>query len=93
MEDACVVGQWVEDQATELPVGFIAINEKAKAKGMTRVVDRVNQWLDARVANHKKLRGGLYIVAEIPKSPSGKILRRELARILKEKKSGGSSKL
>ena len=32
----------------------------------------------ARVAPHKKLRGGVHFVAEIPKSASGKILRRVL---------------
>lgn len=93
VEDACVVGHWVEDQATELPVGFIAVSQKAKAKRERTVVDDVNQWLNARVANHKKLRGGLYVIEAIPKSPSGKILRRELARMLKERKSGISSKL
>jgi acyl-coenzyme A synthetase/AMP-(fatty) acid ligase len=37
-------------------------------------------WLNAKVANHKKLRGGVRFVPEIPKNASGKILR----RIMKE---------
>lgn len=91
--DACVVGHWVEEQATELPVGFIVVKESAKAKGDKAVVDGVNQWLNARIANHKKLRGGLYIVDAIPKSPSGKILRRQLKDSLKAKSAGKGSKL
>ncbi len=35
-------------------------------------------WVAGRVAPHKKLRGGVRFVKEIPKSPSGKLLRRVL---------------
>ena len=93
IEDACVVGHWFESQATELPVGFISITAKAKARGEKAVVDSVNRWFNSRVANHKKLRGGLYVVDAIPKSPSGKILRRELKDRLKASSSKSGSKL
>ncbi|KIW98547.1 uncharacterized protein Z519_00208 [Cladophialophora bantiana CBS 173.52] len=36
------------------------------------------QWMNAKVANHKKLRGGVKFVDAVPKSVSGKILRRVL---------------
>nr|KAK5449142.1 hypothetical protein LTR18_002231 [Exophiala xenobiotica] len=93
VEDACVVGQWVEEQATELPVGFIAVTSKAKAKDEKIVVDEINHWLNGRVANHKKLRGGLYIVEAVPKSPTGKILRRQLKDVLKAKSAKAGSRL
>jgi 4-coumarate--CoA ligase len=38
----------------------------------------VVDWISERVAPYKKLRGGVLFVDAIPKSPSGKILRREL---------------
>jgi acyl-coenzyme A synthetase/AMP-(fatty) acid ligase len=38
----------------------------------------VAAWLAARVAQHKRLRGGVVVVEVIPKSPSGKILRKDL---------------
>ncbi|CZR56531.1 related to 4-coumarate-CoA ligase [Phialocephala subalpina] len=76
--DASVVGIWVEDLATELPVGFIVISQSSKTKGNNTVVQEIHEWFSAKVANHKKLRGGIYIVDAIPKSPSGKILRRKL---------------
>lgn len=91
--DACVVGIWVEEQATELPVGFIVVKPSAKAKDNKAIVDGVHNWLNSRVANHKKLRGGLYIVDEIPKSTSGKILRRQLKDSLKTKSAGAGPKL
>lgn len=40
--------------------------------------DAVAKWVESRVANQKKLRGGVVIVESIPKSPSGKILRKVL---------------
>ncbi len=93
IEDSCIVPQWAEEQATHLPVGFVVINQKAKAKDEKAVVEGIHSWLNARVANHKKLRGGIYVIDTIPKSPSGKILRRELAAMLKEKTVRTGSKL
>ncbi|KAL6246825.1 hypothetical protein RBB50_006132 [Rhinocladiella similis] len=91
VEDACVIGLWIDEDATELPVGFVVVNAQTrKAKGDKSVIDDVNAWLNVRVANHKKLRGGLFIVDAIPKSPSGKILRRQLKDTLLKKVKGVS---
>lgn len=48
------------------------------------------EWVNGQVSNPKKLRGGVVFLAEIPKSPSGKILRRELRE---RAKKGEGSKL
>jgi acyl-CoA synthetase (AMP-forming)/AMP-acid ligase II len=93
IEDACVVSRWAEEQATELPVGFIVVKQSAKARGEKAVIEGVTQWLNAKIANHKRLRGGVYIIEAIPKSPSGKILRRQLKDSLKTKSVGTGSKL
>jgi acyl-CoA synthetase (AMP-forming)/AMP-acid ligase II len=93
VEDACVVPLWAEEQATHVPVGFVVLNQKAKAQGEKAVVEGIHSWLNARVANHKKLRGGIYVIDAIPKSPSGKILRRELAAKLKAMTGKPGSKL
>ncbi|KIX99858.1 uncharacterized protein Z520_04494 [Fonsecaea multimorphosa CBS 102226] len=93
VEDSCVVPQWVEEQATHVPVGFVVISQKAKARGQKNVVADIDKWLNARVANHKKLRGGIHVIDAVPKSPSGKILRRELAAMLKESSARSGSKL
>lgn len=45
------------------------------------IEEEIVSWLRERVASHKRLRGGVRFVDEVPKSASGKILR----RVLKEK--------
>ncbi|KAL3489526.1 hypothetical protein BJX62DRAFT_252622 [Aspergillus germanicus] len=84
--DAAVVGVWVEEMATELPAAFVALRGGVVAEDKGAEVDKVVQgiqaWLNERVANHKRLRGGVHVVESIPKSPSGKILRRLLKQQL-----------
>jgi acyl-coenzyme A synthetase/AMP-(fatty) acid ligase len=50
-------------------------------------------WLNSKVSNHKKLRGGIRFVDEIPKSAAGKILRRILKEKVKEEQKAGMAKL
>ncbi|KAJ5813115.1 AMP-dependent synthetase/ligase [Penicillium robsamsonii] len=83
VEDAAVTGMWVEDRATELPVGFVVLSRQAKDRDQKAVLDGIHAWLNERVSNHKRLRGGIQVLSQIPKSPSGKILRRELRDLLK----------
>ncbi|KAJ5329654.1 AMP-dependent synthetase/ligase [Penicillium brevicompactum] len=85
VEDAAVVGKWVDERATELPVGFLVLSRAAKERDEKTVIAGINTWLNERVANHKRLRGGIHLLAQIPKSPSGKILRREVKELLKSK--------
>jgi len=39
---------------------------------------KIKQFVKENVAGHKQLRGGVVFVEAIPKSPSGKILRKDL---------------
>ncbi|KAJ6118595.1 AMP-dependent synthetase/ligase [Penicillium samsonianum] len=83
VEDAAVTGVWVDDRATELPVGFVVLSRQAKDRDQKAVLDGIHAWLNERIANHKRLRGGIHVLSQIPKSPSGKILRRQLRDLLK----------
>lgn len=82
IDDAGVVGRWVEEQATEVPVAFVVL--RPGIQKTEQAVRDIHQWLNAKVANHKRLRGGLRIVEAIPRSASGKILRRQLRDLLKQ---------
>ncbi|KAK4553286.1 hypothetical protein LTR86_009586 [Recurvomyces mirabilis] len=93
IDDVAVVGIYREEVATEVPVAFVKVRE-----GVTpspTVEKEIVEWLAAKVANHKRLRGGVRFVDEIPKSASGKILRRVLKERLVEEaeKKAGRAKL
>ena len=82
--DACVVGIYDEDQATELPLAFVVKAENVKNVRDDKLEKEIHQWVGSKVANHKLLRGGIRFVDEIPKSAAGKILRRLLRERIKE---------
>ncbi|XP_077980605.1 uncharacterized protein LOC144435842 [Glandiceps talaboti] len=71
IQDVAVVP--VQDgEAGELPKAFIVTNSK------NLLPEDVYKFVEGKVAPFKKLRGGVEVIDEIPKSPSGKILRRLL---------------
>ncbi|KUJ20902.1 acetyl-CoA synthetase-like protein [Mollisia scopiformis] len=76
--DACVLGVYEKSQATELPRAYLVKAESAKSIDDTILAKEIQEWLGAKVAPHKRLRGGIYFVDAIPKSAAGKILRRIL---------------
>jgi acyl-coenzyme A synthetase/AMP-(fatty) acid ligase len=72
--DVCVIGIEDTEQATEVPRAYVVLRagvEASNAKGQ-----ELADWLAKLVAPHKKLRGGVRFIDQVPKSPSGKILRR-----------------
>jgi acyl-CoA synthetase (AMP-forming)/AMP-acid ligase II len=89
VDDVAVLGVESEAHGTEVPLAYIVRSAKSKNSNITAEEEatRIVQWLDAKVAYHKRLRGGVRFVDEIPKSPSGKILRRLLKKQAKEDSS------
>jgi len=87
--DAAVIGVYDDNQATELPRAYIVPNpSNAKDADLRK---KVAEYVAGKVAPHKRLRGGVIVIEEIPKSPSGKILRKDLrAKAAKEAKAKGS---
>ncbi|KAH9996648.1 AMP binding protein [Russula compacta] len=75
--DAAVIGVDDPAQATELPRAYI-VHRAGATNAPTSFPKDVQLWIEARVAKHKFLRGGVVIINAIPKSAAGKILRREL---------------
>lgn len=45
--------------------------------------EEVHEFMQSRVARHKRLMGGVSFVDTIPKNPSGKILRKSLRGLAK----------
>lgn len=73
--DAAVVGL-PDDEAGELPVAFVVAGDPAPDQAA------INAYIAARLATYKQLHH-IYFVDEIPKSASGKIMRRFLRDRLK----------
>lgn len=79
--DAAVIGVDVDDGTNEVPRAYVVADQgKISAEGIREYVKR-------NVAGHKRLRGGVVFLDEIPKSPSGKILRKDL-RVLAKRERG-----
>lgn len=91
IEEAAVIGVYEAERATEVPMAFIVLAKgvRGNAAKESQIVD----WLSARVAHHKRLRGGIRWVDEVPKSPSGKILRRVLRLRAEEEQKRPLAKL
>ena len=92
IDDVAVIGVYDEAQATEVPRAYVLPAKGVEAGKKTE--DHIVDWLRTKVANHKRLRGGVRFVNEVPKSASGKILRRILKlKAEEEAKKGGKAKL
>ncbi|KAI1265733.1 acetyl-CoA synthetase-like protein [Xylariaceae sp. FL1019] len=75
--DAAVIG--IPGEGTEVPRAYVvADQEKVSANGLI-------EWFSKQgLSSSKKLRGGVVFLDAIPKSPSGKILRRDLREMVKK---------
>ncbi|KAK1749530.1 putative acyl-coenzyme A synthetase [Echria macrotheca] len=78
--DAAVIG--VPGEGTEVPRAYVVADQKEIT------AEQIASWVAGQVANHKKLRGGVVFLPSIPKSPSGKILRKELRELAKKEAQG-----
>jgi len=67
--DAAVVG--VNIGGEEYPRAYVVLEDHAKDYS----AKSIQQWVQQRVSKYKRLVGGVSLVDEVPKSPSGKILR------------------
>ncbi|KAI5458989.1 hypothetical protein BGZ63DRAFT_490846 [Mariannaea sp. PMI_226] len=74
----CAVIQVPDDRAGELPKAFVV--KARQASGMTDedVIKDIHKHVEDHKARHKWLKGGIEFLEIIPKSASGKILRRLL---------------
>jgi len=86
--DAAVIG--IPDPSgsgNELPRAYVVADNSKITE------DRIKQFVKQNLAQHKQLRGGVVYMDAIPKSPSGKILRRELRDSAKQERVVGQAKL
>jgi acyl-CoA synthetase (AMP-forming)/AMP-acid ligase II len=63
----------LDEEAGEVPRAYVVKQDNCRADFS---VDDILEFVHANVAPHKRLRGGIRFTDAIPKSPSGKLLRR-----------------
>lgn len=77
-----------DDIAGEVPKAFVAKTAATEGKSDDEVSESIHRHVQEHKARHKWLKGGIEYVDVIPKSPSGKILR----RLLREKEKAARTK-
>ena len=75
VEDVAVMGT-PDDYSGEIPKAFVVL--KGELEGSKEIEQELKQYVKERKVRHKHVDGGIDFVPFIPKSASGKILRRVL---------------
>ncbi|KAL4929159.1 acyl--CoA ligase [Aspergillus undulatus] len=85
VSDVAVIGVWNEEMHSEVPLAYVVRKgDTGTGTGGCTVGDDVGpalsimKYLREKVVHYKHLRGGVVWTSQIPKSPSGKILKRAL---------------
>lgn len=80
--DAAVIGVPVPgEEGNEVPRAYVVADQAKLPEA------EVKAFVKRELASYKQLRGGVVYVKAIPKSPTGKILRRELRDLVKREES------
>jgi len=87
VDDVAVIGVYDAERATEVPRAYVV--PKKGVQGSPETEKRIVAWVAGKVASHKQLRGGVRFVDAVPKSASGKILRRVLKEEANKEEAGG----
>ncbi len=74
--DAVVIGIYNASLASEVPRAYVVARQGVQLTVET--AKRIRDFVDDRVARYKRLRGGVTFIEKVPKTASGKILRREI---------------
>jgi acyl-coenzyme A synthetase/AMP-(fatty) acid ligase len=91
--ECAVCATWDDKQETEIPVAYVNLKPTVAATEREATLREIRAFVDQRVASYKKLRGGVEYLAQIPRNPTGKILRRLLpAQIALEAKAAAAKR-
>lgn len=90
----CAVIQIPNEKTGEVPKAFVVKSPNVGLEENDRLIARsIQKHVEEHKARYKWISGGVEFIDEIPKSPSGKILRRLLRDREKEKRRKAGSKL
>ena len=70
-----------DDRMGEVPRAYV-VKRNRKAKDDS-TAEEIHDYINERVSDHKRLRGGIVFLDAIPRSPAGKILKKNLKDLSK----------
>lgn len=84
--DAAVIGvpgskESRDDHAGEVPYGFVVVAPSPKQATLTVTVEELLEFANRKRGSDMALKWDIQIIGLIPRSPAGKILRRELKKM------------
>ncbi|KAF2460313.1 4-coumarate-CoA ligase [Lineolata rhizophorae] len=82
IKDAAVIG--IDTEETEVPRAYVVADKEKVSE------EDIKAFVKNNAASHKQLRGGVVYIPAVPKSASGKILRKDLREMARRE---GNSKL
>ncbi|KAJ7494975.1 hypothetical protein FB451DRAFT_1121591 [Mycena latifolia] len=89
VHEAAVIGvPTPDDPGNDLPRAYVVVDDRGKV-----TAEEIAEYVRARVAPYKQLRGGVVFVDEIPKNAVGKFLRRDLRERAKREMRETGAKL
>ncbi|OQE42255.1 hypothetical protein PENCOP_c004G05277 [Penicillium coprophilum] len=83
--DAAVTSVWDDTEATEIPQAFVVPKVKVFSSDREKVSQEIQKLVASKVSGYKRLRGGVLFVDQLPRNPTGKLLRRELRSLARLK--------
>lgn len=86
-----VCGVWSDAAATDLVRAYVAPRDGVEKTSQTAV--SLAKFLAEQVSGYKQLSGGVVFLDELPKSPTGKVLRRLLKDTEEDKNAQPRAKL
>jgi acyl-CoA synthetase (AMP-forming)/AMP-acid ligase II len=89
----CVVIGIPSDREGEVPKAFVVKNPNQSSADDKMLKKEIMKHVEQHKSDHKRLRGGVEFIEAVPKSPSGKILRRLMRDQEKERMRKKGAKL
>lgn len=73
IKEAAVFGIPVSEEEGEMPAACVVLKE-----GSNISTKKIEDFVSSKVSDRERLRGGVFIVSELPRTPSGKLKRKEV---------------
>ncbi|EEU38709.1 uncharacterized protein NECHADRAFT_45761 [Fusarium vanettenii 77-13-4] len=91
--DDCAIIQVPDARAGEAPKAYVVKSSGAKKESEDNVTKDIHRHVEQHKARYKWLKGGVEFIEAIPKSPTGKILRRKLREKERQERVAKGAKL